>query len=243
MLECSLRLWMEGVKWPVISNREHCVRRRKVSTFIKYALWRKCVSSLLRGMGRLYLDISEQISQGHFLLAAAPTLNQETIPLGVFLSCDLPRDTLHTHTLRQSWQTMHSPLWGMCGSITRDPGTCRQRHHIFHHGVIKQLRTISSCLKAATKTPTNHTEVKKVLPPRRWSDSLASPESSSLRQFHNITTVLHQHKNAFRHVGPVCGRWEWLERKPGMVTYPHLINQWKKQPEKLSRHISRLYFR
>ncbi len=59
---------------------------------------KKVCASLLRGIRRPYLDILEQISQGHFLLTAASALNKEVIPQGVSLSCDLPIDTLHTPT-------------------------------------------------------------------------------------------------------------------------------------------------
>lgn len=48
------------------------------------------------GKGRQYLDITEQIFQGHFLLTAASAVNMEVIPQGVFLSCNLPIEMLHT---------------------------------------------------------------------------------------------------------------------------------------------------
>lgn len=89
-----------------------------------------------------YLDKLDQIFQGHFLLTAAPTLKEEVIPQGVFLSCDLSIDTTHTATHTQ----MHSKLTDKGRLACEGCWTLKDR-------AIRQLRTISN------------SQVKKVLPP------------------------------------------------------------------------------
>lgn len=102
-----------------------------------------CVSSLT-GIRRPYLDILEQISQGHFLLTAASALNKEVIPQGVFLSCDLPIDTLHTPThthieLTDEVLVAVRDVQKMFGAITR----------VLEHSQAERLHFSSRRCKAA----------------------------------------------------------------------------------------------
>lgn len=63
-----------------------------------------------------YLDMTDQILQGHFLpTAVAPAVHVEVIPLGVFLSCNLPTDVAHTaqqhtHTHTERTDDARAPL-------------------------------------------------------------------------------------------------------------------------------------
>lgn len=143
--------------------------------------------SLPRGKRRLYLDITEQISQGHFLLTAASALNEEVIPQGVFLSCDLPIDMLHTST--------HTHTQSHCEGCAENVWVYNKRPG---HSQTERLHFSSLCYKAAENNqqpsescgidpPTNHGEVKKVLPHVRRSAFLKFPSSrhTSSSQYYN----------------------------------------------------------
>lgn len=102
--------------------------------------------AVLPGVKSLYLDMTDQLFQGHFLpTAVASAVDLKVIPLGVSLSCNLPTDMSHTvpqHT--QSGRMMHKCHWEMSSKCRLENlDTWKHPRRVCPHCDVKQLRGIN----------------------------------------------------------------------------------------------------